>query len=336
MAGPGLRRRWYLRSALATALVAVAVAIYRHSEPSVHLSSVVHAMAAVDAAHLGLLLLIWAAAMTVHCAIVSLALPGLGMRRTVTVTLAGSALAGTIPMGGALAAAVNWRLTRRWGRSNAAFVAYTTVTHGLAVLMKLLIPLVALGGLLSQSARVPALLWWACGGCAAALVLLAGAVMWAATHRRATASLRPRWAWAGFFAGSGDQILNVVRRSWAPLLGGGLACSVAQIALLGVSLGAVGLAVPVTALVAAAAIQRLGTLVSLTPGGAGVAELGTVAWLIATGLDPTGAVAGVVLYRMFMLATELAMGATLLVGWAFAGRRSALPTLSRPALVSPT
>jgi uncharacterized membrane protein YbhN (UPF0104 family) len=70
----------------------------------------------------------------------------------------------------------------------------------------------------------------------------------------------------------------------------------------------------------AAAIERLGTLIPITPGGTGVAEIGTIAWLVASGLDPVEVVAGVLLYRIFLVALEIPVGGTLLAGWALLRR----------------
>ena len=58
------------------------------------------------------------------------------------------------------------------------------------------------------------------------------------------------------------------------------------------------------------------------------AEIGTIAWLLASGLDPVEAVAGVLLYRVFLVALEIPVGGTLLGAWALlrrdgGGRRSA-------------
>ena len=41
-------------------------------------------------------------------------------------------------------------------------------------------------------------------------------------------------------------------------------------------------------------------LVPITPGGTGIAEIGAIAWLVGSGLDPVQAVAGVLLYRVFL------------------------------------
>ena len=62
----------------------------------------------------------------------------------------------------------------------------------------------------------------------------------------------------------------------------------AQVALLDVSLHTVGLHPPLTVVIMAAAIERLGTLMPITPGGTGVAEIGAIAWLVGTGLPPGG------------------------------------------------
>ena len=80
----------------------------------------------------------------------------------------------------------------------------------------------------------------------------------------------------------------------------------------------------------AAAIERLGTLVPITPGGTGVAEIGTIAWLVAVGLDPVQAVAGVLLYRVFLIVMEIPLGGLLLGGWAWAQRSSARAETAAP------
>jgi uncharacterized protein (TIRG00374 family) len=99
----------------------------------------------------------------------------------------------------------------------------------------------------------------------------------------------------------------------------------AQVALLYVSLHAVGLDAPVTAVLMAAAIERLGTLVPITPGGTGIAEIGTIAWLLRVGLDPVEVVAGVLLYRLFLVALEIPVGGMLLGGWLLTRRSDGGP-----------
>jgi uncharacterized membrane protein YbhN (UPF0104 family) len=94
----------------------------------------------------------------------------------------------------------------------------------------------------------------------------------------------------------------------------------AQVALLDVSLHTVGLHPPLTVVIMAAAIERLGTLLPITPGGTGVAELGAIAWLIGTGLPSVEVVAGVLLCRIFLVVMEIPVGSALLAGWMWSQR----------------
>jgi uncharacterized membrane protein YbhN (UPF0104 family) len=330
-------KTWWLRSALAAAMAATVVWVAIHGVAGVALSAVVRTVTTVDAAHLTLLGLIWAAGLAMYSVVLSSAMPGLGARRTLAVNLAGSAVANSVPLGGALASALNWRMLRGWGHSNAAFVAYSTVANVLAVMTKLALPVVAVGFLVVASEHVPVALWCAAAACAATLAGAAGAAVW--LSRRTLRASQPRRRWTrrlvAFCAGSGDLVIQIVRRRWAWLVAGSLAYNAAQVVLLGVCLRAVGLVLPLTALVAAAAIERLGTVIPFTPGGAGVAEAGTLAWLIALGVDPTQAIAGVVLYRTFVVVMEIPVGGVVLAGWAWANRRRP-PTIGRSACVSPT
>ena len=73
--------------------------------------------------------------------------------------------------------------------------------------------------------------------------------------------------------------------------------------------------VALAVLLAAFAVERVLTLVVLTPGGAGLAETGTVGVLVAFGVDPASAVAGVLLYRLFTFALEIPVGGAAALGW---------------------
>jgi uncharacterized membrane protein YbhN (UPF0104 family) len=329
-------RDWWLRLGLAAAMLATGTWVVKHGVAGVAFGAVARVVGDVGAGHLALLALIWAGGLGLYCLVLASAMPGLGARRTLTVNLTGSAVANSIPLGGALATALNWRMLKGWGHSNAAFVAYSTVTNALAVLMKLTLPVVAVGCLVAASAQVPLVLWCTATVCGAVLVGSGGVAMWLSYRMPAGRPRRYRWLQRAeaSLAGSGAQILQIVRRRWAWLLAGGMAYTGAQVVLLGASLQAVGLQVPVATIVAAAAIERLGTVIPLTPGGAGVAEAGTVAWLIATGFDPTQAVAGVLLYRVFVVVMEIPVGGAVLAGWAWQNRGGPGDRLRRPACAS--
>lgn len=268
---------------------------------------------------LGLLAAIWLGGLCIYSIVLTAALPGLGIRRSLLLNLSGSAVANVLPLGGAVATALNWRMVRTWGHSNIAFVTFCVLTNGLDVLTKLLLPLVGVAALVALSVHVPMVLWAVAGSCATALLLallvqalvLRPAVVGEAEDPRWKAVVRTH------LHDSGGRIRSLLIVRWPRLLPGSVGYIAAQVTLLYFSLRSVGLDAPVAAVLMAAAIERLGTLVPLTPGGAGVAEIGTIAWLVATGLDPVEVVAGVLLYRVFLVAMEIPVGGILLGAWAW-------------------
>lgn len=267
---------------------------------------------------------IWLGGLGIYSLVLSAALPGLGVRRSLLLNLSGSAVANVLPLGGAIATALNWRMVRTWGHSDGSFVAFTLLTNALDVLTKLLLPLVAVAALVTLSVHVPVVLWWMSASCAG-VVLLAAAVR--AVLRATAASGGPAGSSRGarltaWLEESTQRIQGLLAGQWQRLLPASAAYVAAQVALLYFALQAVGLAVPLVLVLTAAAIERLGTLVPITPGGTGVAEIGTIAWLVAVGLDPVQAVAGVLLYRVFLIVMEIPLGGLLLGGWAWAHRPS--------------
>ncbi len=297
--------RWTGPAAKLLLVVAVAAGglwTVTHGVAGVAWTDVAPVLRAVTPGHLGLLAVIWLSGLGIYSTVLAAALPGLGVRRGLLLNLSGSAVANVLPLGGAAATALNWRMVRRWGHTNLAFVSYCVLTNALDVVTKLLLPLVAVGAFVLLSEHVPAVLWAVAGGCAVALVL--GAAVLACVRER------------------GARVRGLLRRGWTRLLPASAGYIAAQVALLLVSLRSVGLHVPLTVVLMAAAIERLGTLVPVTPAGTGVAEIGTVAWLLTTGLSPAQVVAGVLLYRVFLVVMEIPVGGALLAGWAWLQRAS--------------
>lgn len=276
----------------------------------------------VSAARLGVLAAVWLAGLAVYSLVLSAAMPGLGVRRGLLLNLSGSAVANVVPLGGAVATAVNWRMVRAWGHSDRAFVAFFVLTNSLDVVSKLLLPVVAAAVLVGLSLHVPLTLWLLSAGCSAAL--LAGLAVSAVLGRSGTTGTRPHSrvvAAAGrYLQDSGSRVRGLLTRHWRQLLPASAAYVAMQVLLLTLCLRAVGLDAPVTVVLTAAAIERIGSLVALTPGGTGVAEVGAIGWLVAAGLDTVPAVAGVLLYRVFLIALEIPLGGVLLGGWEWAHR----------------
>jgi putative heme transporter len=318
-----LRRAWtqLWRGALVVAICTVGLWVATHGVAGVLWADVVQVLRGVEWWRLGVLAAVWLGGLGVYSVVLAAAMPGLGVRRGLLLNLTGSAVANVIPLGGAVATGLNWRMTRLWGHSNDDFVAYCVLTNVLDVTTKLVFPLVGVGVLLAVSTPVPEPLWVVAGLCAAGLVLLGvGSVL---VRLRRTA-LR-----------SAARLRELLVRGWSRLLPASVAYVAAQLLLFVLSLRAVGVHPAFSVVLMAAAIERLGTLVPLTPGGTGVAEIGTVAWLVAMGVDPVGAVAGVLLYRIFLIALEIPLGGALLGGWVFLRRWGAGRALAPAARGGP-
>ena len=282
------------------------------------------ALHGVDPSRLGMLAIIWLGGLGIYSIVLSSALPGLGVRRGLLLNLSGSAVANAVPLGGAVATALNWRMVRTWGHSDRAFVAFCILTNALDVMTKLLLPLVAVATLLALSLHVPPVLWLLTACCTGVLLVALLARLTLVRPRAAGPRGDRGWQTAlrTYLRDSGARIQALLVGQWPRLVPASIGYVAAQVVLLFFALRSVGLDVPVTVVLTAAAIERLGTLIPITPGGTGVAEVGTIAWLVAAGLNPVQAVAGVLLYRVFLIAMEIPVGGVLLGGWAWLHRYS--------------
>ncbi|MGZ4485543.1 MAG: lysylphosphatidylglycerol synthase domain-containing protein [Nocardioidaceae bacterium] len=354
-----VRARVHLtRAALALLVMAGGLWLSTTGIAGVHWRDVVAVLGGVTLVQLAVLAGIWALGLGIYSLVLASSLPGLGVHRSLLLNLSGSAVANVLPLGGAIATALNWRMVRRWGHSNSDFVAYSVLTNILDVLTKMLLPFVAVGALLYFSMDVPTLLWVATAACGAVLVTVVAVRLWlvrqdrrrkesgvpvASAETAATSAATSAAAAGPTPAGRGERLRGFLRSQvlesgtrigalfragWPWMVPASVGYVVAQVVLLDFALRDVGLEVSVAAVVAAAAIERLGTIAAITPGATGIAEIGTIAFLIATGLDPAAVVAGVLLYRVFIVVVEIPVGGTLLGGWAMhqrlvAGRRLA-------------
>jgi uncharacterized membrane protein YbhN (UPF0104 family) len=307
------------------AVVSVGLWTATHGVAGVAWTDVAQVLRGILPWQLGRLAAIWLSGLGIYSTVLSAALPGLGVRRSLLLNLTGSAVANVVPLGGAVATALNWRMLKAWGHSDSAFVTFCALTNILDVSTKLLLPIVAVVTLACLSVHVPMALWVLAGSCAAALASMLGlqAVVVRATVVRADRDSR----WRRIRCQARDTVTrcrSLLTVSWMRLLPGSAGYVAAQVVLLFFSLRAVGLDAPVGTVLMAAAVERLGTFMPLTPAGTGVAEIGTIAWLVWSGLSPAEVVAGVLLYRVFLVALEIPVGGVLLGGWACL-RRAARP-----------
>jgi uncharacterized protein (TIRG00374 family) len=283
------------------------------------------------------LTVLWLAGLSIHTVVLAASMPGLTNGRALVLNLSGSAVSNVLPLGGVAGTALNLTMTRAWGHSNQDFARFVVVSKACDVIAKLALPIVAVAWLLAAGVVTPtaAAAWWL--PAAAALVaglLLAGALCGRTGPLlrlvdlavRACARLpyrRGRAVGETWPAAVKDLLAGtdeLVRRRRVALVLGMAGYWLAQGALLWCCLLAVGVRPPAAVVFGALAAERVATLVLITPGGAGPAEAGMVTTLIALGTDPTGSLAGVLLFRAFVFAAEIPVGAAVTLGW-WANRR---------------
>ena len=118
--------------------------------------------------------------------------------------------------------------------------------------------------------------------------------------------------------------LRVVVAGWGRLSAGmSLYLALLFVLLLG-CLHVTGAAVPWQVVLVAFCVERLATLVGLTPGGVGVVEVGLAgALMLAPDASPAGVAAGVLVYRALTFGLEIPVGGLLLAGWTWRQRVAA-------------
>ncbi|WP_197025205.1 lysylphosphatidylglycerol synthase transmembrane domain-containing protein [Nocardioides sp. URHA0032] len=279
------------------------------------------------------LVLIWVAGLLVHTITLTAALPGLTHRRALTLSLTGSAIANVLPLGGAAGVALNYRMAKRWGHSGAAIGTYTVITNAWDVFAKFLLPVLTLPAPMVETSAVNLAVSYAVVGAALALATLTGLGL--VTLSSPTAAARAggvadrvlaRWLPPGTCRESlvalQADTSQIVRTSWRRLSIGMLLYTALLFALLLGCLTAAGAGLSIGAVLAGFTVERLLTLAGLTPGGAGIVEVGLASTLLTFPGAPVGVALGVLLYRALSFGLEIPVGGIVLVGWLWVQRRT--------------
>ncbi|HEX5295041.1 MAG TPA: YbhN family protein [Streptosporangiaceae bacterium] len=331
-----------LRVAVTLALVG---AIFGFALP--HLASyrsVWATIQAMSAGHVLLLAAATAASMITGWMAISAVLPALRLREAAVVNLGSSAVANTLPAGGALAMGVSWAMMSSWGVSAADYALYTLVSGIWNVFAKLSLPALAVLVLVTDGRPSAGLV----AGAGAGLGLLAAAAAGFAlllrsepVARRADRGLQFVVARCGRLArrrkpvqASGsvlrfrERAAEVLRaRGWRITATTAATNLTLWLVLLACLRGA-GLSqaqVSWQASLAAFAFVRLLTVLPVTPGGLGVTELGLVGVLADGASHPVTVkvIAAVLLFRALTYLLPIPLGAVAALAWQHA------PGLSR-------
>lgn len=244
------------------------------------------------------------------------AMPGLPLGRAVLSDQASTAVSNTVPAGFAFGVGVNVAMYHSFGFSPAEITRGVTLTGIWNTLVKLATPAVALAGVALIGDVDTGLTTAALLG-SGVLLLGVGALVAVLTSARAAAALaaaaehgtgrvaravrrRPPSGWVARTERFRTDSLDLVRHRWAHLTAAAVASHAALFLVLLICLRAVdgrGADVPWVVVLAVFSLTRLVTLVPITPGALGVAELSYVAGLTAVGVDPAAAAGAVLLFR---------------------------------------
>jgi uncharacterized membrane protein YbhN (UPF0104 family) len=339
---PGDRRARVMAVARGLLLTGVAVALLVVVLPRVSgttWTAIGATLGRLGPGDLAVLAVLWVLGMYAQSFVFAAALPGLGNARAVLLNLSGSSVSNVLPLGGAAGVGVTYAIVRSWGFSRTSFALFAGITNIWDTSSKLVLPAVALLALvLSGEARDSTLLL-AAGTAAAVLAFLVALVVAAVSSERvavraggrvehaANAVLRRVHSsrrvhhLAEWLREARRRSQHLLRKAWPQLTLGIIAYDVMLFVLLLVCLRMLGATAPAVAVFAAFALERLLTLAVVTPGGSGLAESGSAALLVALGVEPATAAAGVLLYRGFILGMEVPVGGVCLLVWLVRHRR---------------
>ncbi|MEZ5411562.1 MAG: lysylphosphatidylglycerol synthase domain-containing protein [Acidimicrobiales bacterium] len=338
--GPSRHRSRLPRLARAATSVALTIVLVTVVIPKVtgsHWRTILTAIGAVSGVQLLVLGAVWIAGLVAHSTTLAAAMPRLGRRRALMLSLTGSSVSNLFPFGGAIGMALNYRMSRSWGFEPRSIGTYTVITNIWDVLARLSLPAIALAWLVLAGAAGASRLIGTAALATAALVVFAAAttlflasetaavqmarILDRAVNGAAALAHRPvRFDVGGALVRMRAESADLVRSAW-PRLTIGVASYAALLAvLLWASLDVAGAKLTVPVVLAGLAFERVVTMVPLTPGGAGVVEVGLSGLLIALGGDPVATVAGVLLYRFFTYAVEIPVGGLGALTWLWTNR----------------
>lgn len=271
------------------------------------------------------LLAVWLVGLYAHTFLATAALPDLTHRQALALNLSGSAVSNLVPFGGALGMGLNYAMVRSWGHGPGSFGSFTALTTLWNVLVKLALPVVALGLLVGAGGLpTPGLQLAALLAAGLLLTVVAGVVVALASDRCAvlvgriaqhvvTGALRlvgspRRPAVEQGLAALRDRVAGLLRGGWLRMLLGMTGYAALQATLLWLVLDMLGSSLGPVPVFAGFAFGRFLTLLVVTPGGVGIAETGSAALLVALGGDPAVVAAATVLFSAITFALEIPVG----------------------------
>jgi choline kinase/uncharacterized membrane protein YbhN (UPF0104 family) len=262
------------------------------------------------------------------------AMPGLRLGQAALVSQSSTAVAMTVPAGGAIAVGISYSMYASWGFSGAAIARSTLATFFANMSFKLVLPACSLAVLAIVGEPTTGLVVTAVVG--VALVVIAGALVAAVLHderparrigraaervvsfARGLAGRAPVTMWGERAARFRSEVVGLLRHRWRPLF---LTELVSQLSVFTVMLvclrllGVTGAEVSWPQAFAVFAFVRLASSVPIVPGNVGLAELGYIGGLTLAGGDRTEVVAAVLLFRFLTYFIQIPIGGATYLVW---------------------
>jgi uncharacterized protein (TIRG00374 family) len=286
--------------------------------------------------------------------VVVLATPGLSLLQAAVLTQSTTAVANSVPAGGAVAVGLTYAMLSSWGFSKSRSTLSVVVSGIWNNFVKLGMPIVALAILLLQGERSGGRLVAAVaglGGLVGAIVVFALILKSEDFARRAgtvgqgwMSSLRklvgrgPVSGWDLAITKWRGRVVGLVHQRWVSLTISTIVSHVSLFAVLLLSLRVLGVSddeVGWAQALAVFAFARLLTAIPLTPGGVGVVELALIAGL-TDGSDDAQVVAAVLMFRLLTYVLPIVIGGATYVIWRRnrSWRNSAAPMSATGAAVA--
>jgi uncharacterized membrane protein YbhN (UPF0104 family) len=267
---------------------------------------------------------IWGLGLYTYTFALAAALPGLRRSHALVLNLSGSGVANVLPLGGTAGIGLNYAMLHSWGYDRKRATTFTVVSQAAGAAMKVGFAIVGVFGLLLYPHAQRAFPLHAGGPrLLLPIVALPAAVISLVWLRRGR-----HWLWVHVARRRIADVLAHIREEmrgrWRRVVLGSAGYAVLQLMLFATCLNVAQARVSLSVVVLGFGIDRLLTLIPLTPGGVGVVEAGTSGLLIAMGGDPAAVVTGVLLFRGFSYLAEIPIGGTVALGWlAWRARRRA-------------
>ncbi len=263
-------------------------------------------------------------------------LPGLRYREAAVVNQASTAVANTLPGGGAIGVGVAYAMYTSWGFGTGQIALSALVSGIWNNFAKLGFPVIALALLALSGDLTPARVTAAAGGIAVLVAAVVGFGLILKSDRlaraigarlgrfvsRLRAMIRkdPVGDWGQAAASFREQTIGLLRTRWVALTVATIVSHFSLFAVLWLTIrNVVPGDIPVSAIqvFAAFAFVRLISALPITPGGLGVVELGYTAALTISlsAVDPADLVAAILLFRAITFFMPIPLGALSYVFW---------------------